>query len=693
MPLVQVCASPGANPTAIGPSNPRACPFDEEDRRRDHVRRPRRAARRRPATAGTAASRSCGRSSSRSAVRTAATAATAATCCSSSTRPYTRCSTSTSARASRPPTAPAAPAATGRAPTARDLVVKVPDGTVVLTPDGEVLADLVGVGTTFEVARGGRGGRGNASLANTRRRAPGFAELGEPGEVLDVVLELKSVADVGLVGFPSAGKSSLIAAMSAARPKIADYPFTTLVPNLGVVQVDGDSFAIADVPGLIPGAATGKGLGLEFLRHIERMLGAGARGRHRHAGARPRPVRRHRRARGRAGGVRRPRGPAAAHRAEQDRRAGRPGHGRTGATRAGEARLADLRGQRRDPRGPAGADLRAGADRSTSTARRSRCRSRPGSSCDRTRSTTRGFTIEPDDDGVFVVHGARPERWVRQTNFDNDEAVGYLADRLARLGVEDALAQGRRGAGRPGAHRRRATSTGSRRSTPAPSSRRATAAPTTASTSRPAGRPRPSDSPRGRRAGSRTSSGRPRPAEPQLGRTTVDDDESSTTTDARPTSADASTASARDDGRPGAAARVDGRPTGGRRHSPDGAGCRARRRGAGSGVGLRCLTSSTDTAARPMTAIGRIERQAHAVGEAVVEDHLGRGADLQPAPAPADARPASGTLGRAGDFEPGRSGVLETVDELVVELRRHDVLQRPLICACASVPSLSDSCD
>lgn len=322
-----------------------------------------------------------------------------------------------------------------------DLVLKVPNGTVVQTADGTVLADMVGHGTTFEVARGGRGGRGNASLANAKRKAPGFAELGEPGEQLDVVLELKSVADVGLVGFPSAGKSSLISVISAAKPKIADYPFTTLVPNLGVVRMDNHTFTVADVPGLIPGAATGKGLGLEFLRHIERCA-------------------------------------VLVH--VIDSATLEPGRDPVADIETIEAELAEYgAGLSERPRlvavnkvdVPDGRDLaeivrpdleergyrvfevsaatREGLKELTyAMAELVEAERKAAPPADPTRIVIRpmavddaGFTITAETDGSFTVRGGRPERWVKQTNFDNDEAVGYLADRLARLGVEDKLAK------------------------------------------------------------------------------------------------------------------------------------------------------------------------------------------------------------------------------------------------------------
>jgi len=322
----------------------------------------------------------------------------------------------------------------------KDLILPVPEGTVVSDARGNVLADLVGPGTEMVIAQGGRGGLGNAALASAKRKAPGFALLGEPGDELDIVLELKVVADVGLVGFPSAGKSSLIAAISRARPKIADYPFTTLVPNLGVVTAGDTTFTVADVPGLIEGASEGRGLGHDFLRHIERCA-------------------------------------AIVH--VIDTATIEPGRNPVEDLDIIEAELARYGGLEDRPRlvalnkidVPDGRDIasfvvdelrerrlkvievsaasgeglreltfemakivqRARAERPVAETKRIVLRPQSADGSDT-------FTVTETAEG-WRVRGDKPERWVRQTDFSNDEAVGFLADRLNRLGVESRLVE------------------------------------------------------------------------------------------------------------------------------------------------------------------------------------------------------------------------------------------------------------
>jgi GTPase len=328
-----------------------------------------------------------------------------------------------------------------------DLVIAVPNGTVVKTADGEVLADLLGVGTRFVAAAGGRGGLGNAALASPRRKAPGFALKGEPGQHYDLILELKTVADVGLVGFPNAGKSSLISAISAARPKVANYPFTTLIPNLGVVEAGDVQFVVADVPGLIPGASQGRGLGHHFLRHVERcstlvhVLDCATEEPGRDPVSDLAVIEEELAAYGDATGAElltRPRlivlnkidVPAARELADLVK----PDFEERGY-QVFEISAASGEGLRQ--LGFAMAALVA-ADRAARPAEVPAERVRVRVAVKATDEP--GFEVVRLGES-FLIRGEKPQRWVRQTDFSNDEAVGYLADRLARLGVEEALAK------------------------------------------------------------------------------------------------------------------------------------------------------------------------------------------------------------------------------------------------------------
>ncbi|MGO1539040.1 MAG: GTPase ObgE [Leucobacter sp.] len=329
------------------------------------------------------------------------------------------------------------------------LTLTVPVGTVVKDAAGEILVDLREPGTRFVAAKGGIGGLGNAALASMKRKAPGFALLGTSGGGGTVTLELKSIADVALVGYPSAGKSSLIAALSAARPKIADYPFTTLHPNLGVVQIEEHRFTVADVPGLIEGASEGKGLGLDFLRHVERCSAllhvidcatlepgrdplSDLEAIRRELAAYPVPE-------GQVPLLERPQlvalnkidVPEARELAEFVR----PELEQLGY-RVFEISTVAHEGLRELSFAMAGLVEEAREREAAGIDEKPRVVLTPKA------VNESGFRVDTEGGTygtIYRVTGTKPERWVEQTDFANDEAVGYLADRLQKLGIENAL--------------------------------------------------------------------------------------------------------------------------------------------------------------------------------------------------------------------------------------------------------------
>jgi GTP-binding protein len=303
-----------------------------------------------------------------------------------------------------------------------DLVVTVPEGTVVRTRAGESVADLVQHGDSVLAARGGRGGRGNARFLSNARRAPAFAEQGEYGEERWLRLEVKLVADAALIGFPNAGKSTLIAAVSAAKPKIADYPFTTLEPHLGVVRFHEHELVLADIPGLIEGAAEGRGLGHRFLRHVER--------------ARVLVV--------------------LLDLAESE--------GRSPAEQEG-ALLSELERYQPalldHPRLVVGSKVdiatqtfdglclsgvtRQGLDPFLGTlatmVEEARAEAPEPEGYVVLRPTEEGFSVRRDNDGAWRVHGRAAERVVAMADLTNPEAIAYVHERFRRMGVERALAR------------------------------------------------------------------------------------------------------------------------------------------------------------------------------------------------------------------------------------------------------------
>ena len=308
-----------------------------------------------------------------------------------------------------------------------DLAVAVPEGTVVYDFDGRVLADLVRAGDRYLAAAGGRGGRGNTRFLSNKRRAPTFAEQGEAGEERWMRLELKLLADVALVGFPNVGKSTLISRISAAKPKIADYPFTTLEPNLGVVRMDdGVEFVVADIPGLIEGAAEGKGLGHQFLRHVERA---------------------------RALVVLIDLAPTAPHDPATQERILLEELGAYRPELLDRPRL--VVGSRADIADPSALAAFSGLTFSAVTGEGLAAVTGAMAEVVRTardaepepepfvvhRPLPVGITVERLDSGAFVVQGRAAERAVALSDLTNLEALAYVQERLRKLGVDKALAK------------------------------------------------------------------------------------------------------------------------------------------------------------------------------------------------------------------------------------------------------------
>ncbi|HMF82070.1 MAG TPA: GTPase ObgE [Acidimicrobiia bacterium] len=305
-----------------------------------------------------------------------------------------------------------------------DLIVAVPEGTAVRTRAGAVVADLVSHGDSYVAARGGRGGRGNARFLTNTRRAPSFAEQGEYGEEEWFRLDLRLMADAALVGFPNSGKSTLIAAVSAARPKIANYPFTTLEPHLGVVRTRDHDFVLADVPGLVEGAAEGRGLGHRFLRHVERarvlvLLVDLARV----DGDAERPVEQERVLLTEL----------VAYRPELLERP------RLVVGSKADVALHDFDGLR------VSAVTRQGLDELVGTlgamVADARAREPEREPFVVLRPVEEGFSVVRDDDGAWRVTGRTAERVVAMADLTNEEAVAYVQDRFRRMGVERALAR------------------------------------------------------------------------------------------------------------------------------------------------------------------------------------------------------------------------------------------------------------